>query len=109
LTANVYLPSPTSMASVEKPRFLRLGGTVVAAAEISGTVVRLDLAQLVGKHVTIHGTRSSSRHEQELVLSLVGSGALRPVVSDVMPLSAAADAHRKLERQQHVGKIVLVP
>jgi len=88
---------------------VRLGGTVVAAAEISGTVVRLDLAQLVGKHVTIHGTRSSSRHEQELVLSLVGSGALRPVVSDVMPLSAAADAHRKLERQQHVGKIVLVP
>jgi putative oxidoreductase len=88
---------------------LRLGGTLVAAAEVAGKDVTINLARIVGSHVSILGTRSSSRDEQEKVLSLVGSGRLKPVISEVMALSQAVDAHRALENDQLVGKIVLVP
>lgn len=89
---------------------IRLGGNVVVAAEVGGTMIELNLGLVVGKHVGILGTRSSDRSEQETVLSLVGRGVLEPVIADVMPLSEVAEAHRRLETHQDlVGKIVLVP
>jgi NADPH:quinone reductase-like Zn-dependent oxidoreductase len=41
------------------------------------------------------------------VWPLFEGGALRPVVDSVFPLSRAADAHRRMEAGEHVGKIVL--
>jgi NADPH:quinone reductase-like Zn-dependent oxidoreductase len=37
------------------------------------------------------------------------AGALKPVVDSVMPLSAAREAHERLEAGQQFGKIVLEP
>jgi NADPH:quinone reductase-like Zn-dependent oxidoreductase len=89
---------------------IRLGGTVVVAAEVGGTLVELNLGLVVGKHVGVLGTRSSDRREQETVLSLVGRGVLQPVIADVMPLAEVAEAHRRLENGAGlIGKIVLVP
>jgi len=89
---------------------VRLGGTVVAAAEVAGTIVELNLGQLVGKHISILGTRSSNPGEQEIVLSLVGRGVLEPVVADVLPMADVVEAHRRLEAHRDVvGKFVLVP
>lgn len=39
----------------------------------------------------------------------VTAGAFRPLIAEAFPLSAAAEAHAVLERNLHVGKIVLVP
>jgi len=41
------------------------------------------------------------------VWPLVESGRVRPVVHAVLPLSAAAEAHRLMEEGRHVGKLVL--
>jgi NADPH2:quinone reductase len=41
------------------------------------------------------------------VWPLVESGRVRPVVHAVLPLTAAAEAHRLMEAGQHVGKLVL--
>jgi NADPH:quinone reductase-like Zn-dependent oxidoreductase len=88
---------------------VRLGGTVVAAAEMGGTVVdSFDLGHLLGRQANVLGSRSSSRLEQETVLALVGKGVLKPIIADVMPMSDAAEAHRRLESGQLTGKIVLV-
>lgn len=35
------------------------------------------------------------------------SGRIRPVIDTVLPLEAAADAHRRMESSDHIGKIVL--
>ena len=35
------------------------------------------------------------------------AGRIRPVIDSVFPLEAAADAHRRMESSEHVGKIVL--
>jgi NADPH:quinone reductase-like Zn-dependent oxidoreductase len=43
----------------------------------------------------------------EDVWPLFVDGTLRPVVDSVYPLQRAADAHRRMEAGDHVGKIVL--
>ena len=43
------------------------------------------------------------------VLGHVAAGRLRPVVDSVLPMSAVAEAHRRLEARDVFGKIVLVP
>ncbi len=40
---------------------------------------------------------------------LISSGAIDPVIDRVFPFSQAADAHRRIENRENVGKIVLVP
>lgn len=42
------------------------------------------------------------------VWPLVENRQVRPVVHAVLPLTAAAEAHRRIELAQHVGKVVLV-
>jgi NADPH:quinone reductase-like Zn-dependent oxidoreductase len=40
---------------------------------------------------------------------LISSGAVDPVIDRVFPFSQAADAHRRIENRENVGKVVLVP
>ncbi len=40
---------------------------------------------------------------------MIGSGAIRPVVSDVVPFSDAPEAHRIIAERRNVGKVVLIP
>jgi NADPH2:quinone reductase len=35
------------------------------------------------------------------------SGRLKPIIDSVFPLDQAADAHRRMESGEHIGKIVL--
>jgi NADPH2:quinone reductase len=43
------------------------------------------------------------------VIELLGKGAIRPVVWAKLPLVEAAEAHRRIERGDSLGKILLVP
>ncbi|WP_433303787.1 zinc-binding dehydrogenase [Actinoplanes sp. CA-030573] len=42
-------------------------------------------------------------------LAAAARGELRPVVHDVLPLTAAADAHRRMDAGEVFGRIVLTP
>jgi NADPH2:quinone reductase len=37
----------------------------------------------------------------------VGEGRLKPMIDSIFPLARAADAHRRMESGEHIGKIVL--
>lgn len=44
---------------------------------------------------------------RQLILQGLASGHLRPVIARTFPLAQIADAHRYMELNQHVGKIVV--
>jgi NADPH:quinone reductase len=67
-----------------------------------------DLTPLYLKNQTLHGvflTREGRRLEE--LARLVEQGKLRPLVDAVLPLEAAAEAHRRLESGHGRGKLVL--
>jgi NADPH:quinone reductase len=82
---------------------LRRAGRVAAIA-----APELDLAPVIDANITFHGvTVEDDGQRTRALASLLAEGALRPVVSHVLPLSEAAQAHRIQESQHAGGKIVL--
>jgi NADPH2:quinone reductase len=63
---------------------------------------------VIDANITFHGVtiEDDGQRTRELA-SLLAQGALRPVVSHLLPLSEAAAAHRIQESNHAGGKIVL--
>jgi NADPH:quinone reductase len=82
---------------------LRPGGAIAAIA----TPV-LDLDPILDDNITFHGVLIEDNGDRTRRLAgLLADGTLRPVVRHVLPLAAAADAHRMIESGHVGGKIVL--
>ncbi len=100
-------------------RVLATGGRLVVIGLMGGRAAELDLAVLMGKRATVHGSTLRARPWSEKadicarvvveVWPLVARGAVRPVVDRVLPLEQAGEAHRVVEAGEHVGKVLLVP
>ena len=56
---------------------------------------------------TVEEKASIARALEEKVWPLLAAGTVRPLIDRVFPLSEAAEAHRWMEKGEHVGKIVL--
>lgn len=92
-------------------------GRLVQIAFLSGPKAEVNFAQLMTRRLTITGSTlrpqsnvAKARIAAELrahVWPMVASGALRPVIDSALPLEAAAEAHARMERSEHIGKIVL--
>jgi NADPH:quinone reductase len=84
-------------------RALRPGGQIAAIA----TPV-LDLDAVLDANTSFHGVLIQDDGERTRALAgMLDTGVLRPVVSHVLPLAAAAEAHRILESRHSGGKIIL--
>lgn len=88
---------------------LAIGGRLVTCGSTTGRWGETDLWSLFAKQATILGSFSSTQANFRTVLQLVGEEKFKPVLDSVLPLSAAAEAHRRLEARQVFGKIVLQP
>ncbi|MEH0975085.1 NAD(P)H-quinone oxidoreductase [Micromonospora sp. CPCC 205546] len=96
---------------------LATGGRLVVIGMQGGRKGELDLGALLAKRGTIAATALRSRPlaekaeivcgVREQVWPLVESGAVRPVVDRRMPMAEAARAHRLVESNDHVGKVLL--
>lgn len=96
---------------------LGVGGRLAVIATVGGREATLDLARLMVKRQSIIGSVLRSRPVDEKgriiaafaehVLPHLVSGRIAPVIDSILPLAAAAEAHRRLEAREHVGKIVL--
>ena len=69
----------------------------------------MDLRVVFWKQIEIVGSTMANRREFREVMGHVFAGRLEPVVDVVWPLSRVADAHRRLEQGEAVGKVVLLP
>lgn len=93
-------------------------GRIVQIAALGGAEARINVARLMMKRVTLTGSTLRPRTRavkagfarviEERVWPLVAAGRIKVLVDSTFPLVQAADAHRRMETSQHVGKIVLV-
>jgi NADPH:quinone reductase len=44
---------------------------------------------------------------EDKVIPLIRAGRIKPLMDSRFPLEQAADAHRRMETSEHIGKIVL--
>ncbi len=87
---------------------LREEGTLVTCGAHAGEVVPLDLIPLFRNGWRIVGFRLAPPDDLAASLELIRRGAVRVPIAATFPVSDAAEAHRFLERRQHVGKVLLV-
>jgi NADPH:quinone reductase-like Zn-dependent oxidoreductase len=96
---------------------LAVGGRLVVIGLLGGARSEIHLGPIVAKRLSVIGSTLRARPADEkaaIVRSFLArfgsdlaSGALRPVVDRVLPLSQAQAAHEVLERSEHFGKVVL--
>jgi len=98
---------------------LAKGGRLVQVGILGGGgSVKVTLEQLLYRHLQIIGTVMKSRTQPEKHAMIKrfrehwldrfeGGASLEPVVDSTFALSRAADAHRRMESSENVGKIIL--
>jgi NADPH2:quinone reductase len=97
---------------------LAMNGRLIQIGLLGGAHARIDLSRIMQRRLTITGSTLRARTVDEKgaiardleanVWPLVAAGRVRPVIDSTFPLTAAADAHRRMESSEHIGKIVLV-
>ncbi len=96
---------------------LKEKGRLVLYGLMGGVKQEINMGILLAKRLTVMGTVMRSRpfsekldlikRFQEQWLPLLASGAIHPVIDSTFPLREAAEAHRYMEENKNVGKIVL--
>ena len=92
-------------------------GRLVVIGMQGGIKAELNLAALLAKRGAVHAVslRHRPAHQKAAIIAGVraevwpafAAGTVRPVVDRVLPLPAAAEAHRVVESLGHVGKVLL--
>ena len=96
---------------------LAVKGRIIQVGVMAGKPLPFNVGLLLGKRASITGTVLRARPTEEKIaisrrfaeemLPLFSTGALRPVVDSVYPLSAVAQAHERMASNANTGKIVL--
>ncbi len=88
---------------------LAIGGRLVTAGAHGGGTVTLDVKRVYMRRLRIIGAAGTSFPDVHRALQAARTGKIRAIIDRTMPLSAAGDAHRILEANQTLGKIILDP
>lgn len=93
-------------------------GRVMIVGAVGGAQASIDIRQVLGKRLTLQGTVLRSRpHEEKVqvteaftrdVAPWLATGTVSPVIDQVFPLEAIAEAHRRLESNTTFGKVVIL-
>ena len=96
---------------------IRVGGTVVQVGTMAGGKVEFALGAMLPKRARLIGTVLRARPlEEKIAIStrfaaelapLFETGALRPIIDSRFGFDQMADAHRLMESNANVGKIVI--
>jgi putative PIG3 family NAD(P)H quinone oxidoreductase len=93
-------------------------GRIVQIAVLNGVKATVNISKVMRKR--LHHTGSTLRPRSAAdkaamvkaieanVLPLLQAGKVKPLMDSTFPLEQAADAHRRMETSEHIGKIVLV-
>ncbi len=92
-------------------------GRHVTIAVLGGMQAEINMAKLMSRRQTMTGSTLRPRSDEFKALladeihnhawPLFEDGTIRPVMDETFPLDRVADAHRRMEAGDHIGKIVL--
>lgn len=92
-------------------------GRHVTIAVLGGLQAEINMAKVMAKRLVLTGSTLRARPDEFKALladeihanvwPLVEDGSLRPVMDRSFPLADVAEAHRRMEAGDHIGKIVL--
>ena len=92
-------------------------GRIHQIAFMTGSKATVDFMRLMLKRITFTGSTLRARPInvkaqlaqalEDQVWPLLSSGNITPVIDSTFPLEQAADAHRRMESNVHIGKIIL--
>lgn len=88
---------------------LRSGGTLVVIGNVVGGRAAFNPGLVILKELEVIGSFAASVEELEKSFALIAEGKIHPVVSSRLPLTEAAEAHRRLEARAVTGRLVLEP
>lgn len=98
-------------------RAMAPGGRLVYIYYFESAKAEIDLSLIMGKRLTITGSAlrpqsnerkaALARAIEDRVWPFVAQGKIRPVIDSVYPLAEVQAAHRRMESNAHIGKIVL--
>lgn len=91
----------------ESLRVLGRGGRLVTCGATTGARVSVDVRRLFWHQWTIMGSTMGSREDYRQVVDLLAQGKLRPLIDSTFPLDDGANALRRLEQGEHMGKVVV--
>jgi tumor protein p53-inducible protein 3 len=96
---------------------LAVGGRLMLIGFLGGSLGQMDLGPVMGKSLTVTSTTlrrmplpqktALTQAFSESALPRFERGELQPVVDSVFPLDQVREAHRAMEENRNVGKIVL--
>jgi NADPH:quinone reductase-like Zn-dependent oxidoreductase len=87
---------------------LREDGALVTCGAHAMEKVELDVVELFQHGWRIIGFRIAPPDELRAAVDLIRNGIVKIGVDKTFPMSQAAQAHRYLDQQRHVGKVLLV-
>jgi len=96
---------------------LAVRGRIICVGTMAGAKSEIDIGLLLRKRAVVVGTMLRSRSTEEkaeatrlfasAVLPLVSRGVIRPVIDQVYPMNEIREAHKRMESNSGIGKIVL--
>jgi putative PIG3 family NAD(P)H quinone oxidoreductase len=114
---NVILDMVGGSYTLKNLRVLAREGRLVYINFMESSKAEIDLALILGRQLTITGSglrpqsverkAALARELEQRAWPLLSAGKIKPVIDSVFPLEKAADAHRRMESSEHIGKIVL--
>ncbi len=94
-----------------------IDGRIVQIAFLGGPKANVNFTKLMVKRLTHTGSTLRPRSNADKaamvaaieakVMPLLREGRIKPLMDSTFPLEKAADAHRRMETSEHIGKIVL--
>ena len=104
-----YIPKNIKLAAME--------GRIINIAFLQGPVVKTNFLPVMLKRLTVTGSTLRPQTEatkaeiasnlKDKIWPLIESGEIKPVIAKCFALEDAINAHRLMESNQHIGKIVL--
>jgi NADPH2:quinone reductase len=115
--ADVILDTIGAAYFAENIKALATGGRLVLVGMLGGANAEFPMGLLLAKRATVIGTVLRSRPLEEKaaltqsfardMLNKFVSGALKPVIDTVMPMTEIREAHKRMESNTTFGKIIL--